>query len=393
MSESQAASAEAQQVVEREITPIPEDALNSLADLVFRDEDVVEAEEIPVDHNGDPIIALENDAPEVNKEPVKEEKPSNSNILSLQLDKEKIQDLPSLLAALPEDLIIKHKFDGEVGEFSLKEAIEKVINNEAGMKTVHKKLTDVDKREKAWYNERQEYLKSVEDLKQTAQSGNMVGVSEKILGMLGYAPHTAKAQLLAELRPEFERLYTMSEDEIRNEQLKAENEYYSKQNETRAKQLSKEQALSELQKAVVSVKETHGIDDAEWSEAFNQLNKEIPPDQDFSYKDVAQKVLQAREQRNFDSKISSVFDGFESLPEAFVNEVVTFTKQNPQFSVEAIRDSVKKAISDAEATKRSQNEAELAKELKAKTTNKQPSQQQILEELEDLSSLVYRDED
>jgi hypothetical protein len=301
--------------------------------------------------------------------------------------------LPSLLEALPEDLVIQHKFDGEMGQFSLKEAIERVINNEAGMKTVHKKLTDVDKQAKAWYNEKQEYLKSVEDLRQTAQSGNLVGVSAKILDMLGYAPHTAKAQLLAELRPEFERLYSMSPDEIRNEQLKEENEYYSKQNETRAKQLSKEKAITDLQKSVVSVKETHGISDDEWSEAFNQLNKEIPADQDFSYKDVAQKVLSVREQLSFNNKMSSVLDGFNGLPQEFVNEVVTFTKQNPQFSVEAIRDSVKKAISDAEATKKAQVEAELAKELKTKTTNKQPSQQTTLDQLEDLSSLVYRDED
>lgn len=392
MSESQAAPAEAQQVITKEINTIPEDVLNSLSDLVFRDEDIQDAPEIALDHNDDPIINIEDNEIK-NESTISDEKPIDSNTLTLQLDKQKIQDLPSLLAALPEDLVIKHKFDGEIGEFSLKEAIERVINNEAGMKTVHKKLTDVDKREKAWYNEKQEYLKSVEDLKQTAQSGNLVGVSAKILGMLGYAPHNAKAQLLAELRPEFERLYTMSEDEVRNERLKEENEYYSKQNETRAKQLSTEKALTDLQKSVVSVKETHGISDAEWSEAFNQLNKEVPQDQDFSYKEVAQKVLSVREQQSFNTKVSSVFEGFDSLPDEFVNEVVTFTKQNPQFSVEAIRDSVKKAISDASAVKKAQNEAELAKELKTKTTNKQPSQQNVLEELEDLSSLVYRDED
>ena len=178
--------------------------------------------------------------------------------------------------------------------------LERLKNEVSGEKEIARRFTELDKKEKNVYNMVREFKDYLGTFDKKAKDGDIVGAISYLGQLAGTAPHIVKEQLVAALTPEVLRRQHVSRDEIDYELQLEDLEYNKSLQESKAKQLAAEQAAyqAELRAAKLnSLRETHGIDEQTWNEAFSELDREVPQGEPVTPQMVIDRAKQSITQR------------------------------------------------------------------------------------------------
>lgn len=276
-----------------------------------------------------------------------------------------------------ESQVFEVKIDGEIEEVSLQD----LKNDYSGRKAIAQRFTELDKEKKQLYNERSLIEKHIGTFAEKAKSGDIMAGVGYLAEIAGIPPYVFKEQLIAASRPEVERRYQLSEQEQQKELLSAELDYMKAQKESETKRQAAEQTKQELQTQVNSVRETHGITEEIWDQAYKALDKELPPEADLTIDDVRDRSLDIKAtalSTNLLSEFNEVSEDAQGTLKKIILDNPNFTEDDLKGIIQA---SLDKAKSEAEETKAKELGSKLktkvktsAKPAKSKDNNNNNSQ-------------------
>jgi hypothetical protein len=246
------------------------------------------------------------------------------------------------------------KVDGEMQFVSL----EELGNDYSGQKALQQRFTEFDRENKAFKSELDEVNGYVNNFREKMQAEGAMEAMSYLGEFTGMAPYQIKRQLMEQLAPEIDRLRNMSNAELQAEYATEEKNYLQKSIESEREEFQAQQAQGELEREVISVRETHGIDDSEWDQAISFLreheqairNQDPNVVMDANY--VAETILDARA---YDRAESAIGASSVNLSESESGEILSALHEvafnNPDFTQEDLVDLVKSARSQAVETK------------------------------------------
>ena len=223
--------------------------------------------------------------PKENKQQTKREDHDEEADLGTEAEEGKLQayqqEIKKILARagdnemeLAANTLFKHKVDGQEVDVDLQE----LLNNYSGKVSYDKKFQEFSTTKKNFETMQAQYNaeinainKYIGEFGERMKNNDASGALEYFAEFAGMKPYEFRRELLKQLMPEMERMNTMSPEELRSEELQAQNLYLQKEQESAQQRLQQEQAVMELQREIVSVQEALGISGDEFREAYNDL--------------------------------------------------------------------------------------------------------------------------
>lgn len=262
------------------------------------------------------------------------------------------------------------KIDGEEQFVSLDE----LGNDYSGQKAIQQRFNELDRENKEFKQEVDTVNEYMNTFLQTSKElGALEGV-KYLSSLSGTPPHLIERQLMQELAPKIEELQQMSPDQIQAKYTQEENEYLKQSLESKQEQSAAEQAQGELQNEISHVRETHGIDDKEWDEAYQyiveneQAIREELNGQPIDAAFVADMILDTRA---FDTAVnafsSAAVDVSEDDP--LLHELTEISKRNPDFDNDDLVELIKTAKKSAVESKASEGIAKRKQKSKGSSSN------------------------
>lgn len=318
---------------------------NAIDFAVEGDDTEVEVDEISASNEDTP----EKEKQEVIEEDIKEDKPIEEDKELEEEDKpidnEKEGDLKSELTLESVQGSLEDgsyestiKVDGKEEIVSLKE----LKSNYSGKVAYDKKFTELDKRDKINQAEYKKINTVVDNFANGVKEGDILSAFSKVGEFAKIPSYILKEQLIAALTPEINRRAGLSEDQINNESLTEQNKYLKESKESENKKLISEQATSALNNKVNSIRETHKIEDVEWTSAIKTLDERLPKDQPITPELVQEEILSTRIDSRavelltkYDAPLGGNADWIKSLKEII--------NQNPDFTDEDVNDIIETA--------------------------------------------------
>jgi len=301
-------------------------------------DDIPEATDLDIENDNDALIEketkLENE--ELNKEV--EEVASEEESEDAKVDepaseeKEEIEDKKEGDQNLDEKLI-EVKIDGKTEEVSLQD----LKNNYSGKVAYDKKFSELDTERTAYKKEIDDINKYVTELGDTMTSKSMLEGYYKVGEMVNIPPHVIKAQLIKELVPEIDRLRDLSQPEIDLEHQRAENEYLTTKYEADKNKTAAEQASSELQSKIDSVRANHNVEQEEWDKAFKHLDETLPPADVITPELMENAIIDSRISLRAEKALSE-FEATLSEDAEVVASLKNIMKENPDFDDNDIKE-------------------------------------------------------
>ena len=178
---------------------------------------------------------------------------------------------------LDSNTMFSHKVDGQDVEVDLQE----LLNNYRGKVSYEQKFQELAQQRKEAEQEYAEYNDYVEEyehymgkIAEHLENNNTLGALEVWAESTGVEPHQFKRELLAALSPEIERRSLLSEEELRAEDLAAQNEYLSRQAEQQQTQMQDIAEMQNVANEIRDVQQQYGIDDEDFREAYTVLSEQ-----------------------------------------------------------------------------------------------------------------------
>lgn len=273
------------------------------------------------------------------------------------------------LEEMPDDTKILAKVDGELQEITLKE----FKNGISGEKAIAKRFSEYDRKEKEFNAQMNEVNEYINDLGNTIRNSSVLEGVSKIAELTGAAPHLVKEALIKELMPEIERRYGLDENELALELKQQENDYLKQRTESENKKLQQEQAQRELQLEVMRTRETHNIDEATWTEALNDLDAKLPPNEPITVETVAEYV-------NFNrasSRAESILNEWDSsylengeVVDALIDSII----ESPDYSDADFKEILSNAFGE---TKKVEAQKAVEKKVESKSKNVKSQKEEV----------------
>ena len=273
------------------------------------------------------------------------------------------------LEEMPDDTKILAKVDGELQEITLKE----FKNGISGEKAIAKRFSEYDRKEKEFNAQMNEVNEYINDLGNTIRNSSVLEGVSKIAELTGAAPHLVKEALIKELMPEIERRYGLDENELALELKQQENDYLKQRTESENKKLQQEQAQRELQLEVMRTRETHNIDEATWTEALNDLDAKLPPNEPITVETVAEYV-------NFNrasSRAESILNEWDSsylengeVVDALIDSII----ESPNYSDADFKEILSNAFGE---TKKVEAQKAVEKKVESKSKNVKSQKEEV----------------
>ena len=210
-----------------------------------------------------------------------------------EVSEEAIEEIKKILARQGDDeleiaanAIFKQKVDGEEVDVSLQD----LLNNYSGKQSYDRKFQELSETKKQFESDREAYDKDIEDIysvlngfKEKMQNNDAMGALQYFASFAGMKPYEFRENLVRAMAPEVARMSQMSEEQLLNERLQAQNEYLLQQQESENVKVQEKQAVEELQAEIQQVQEAHGISDEDFESAYHELadseyEGEITPD-------------------------------------------------------------------------------------------------------------------
>lgn len=273
------------------------------------------------------------------------------------------------LEEMPDDTKILAKVDGELQEITLKE----FKNGISGEKAIAKRFSEYDRKEKEFNAQMNEVNEYINDLGNTIRNSSVLEGVSKIAELTGAAPHLVKEALIKELMPEIERRYGLDENELALELKQQENDYLKQKTESENKKLQQEQAQRELQLEVMKTREAHNIDEATWTEALNDLDAKLPPNEPITVETVAEYV-------NFNrasSRAESILNEWDSsylengdVVDALIDSII----ESPEYSDADFKEILSNAFGE---TKKVEAQKAVEKKVESKSKNVKTQKEEV----------------
>lgn len=269
------------------------------------------------------------------------------------------------------------KVDGEEQFVSL----EELGNDYSGQKALQRRFTELDRENKSFKSEVDTVNSYVNTFREKAQSGDMEAAI-KYLGELGGIPaYQIERQLMQQLTPKIQELSQMTPTELQAKYVQEENEYLKGSIESERSQYQAQQAQVELQQEIVTIRETHGIDDGEWEGALNFLRehekaiRDANPDIVMDANFVADYI---RDERAYNNSVSAFEAAGVNPSESgnLVNELQRIAYENPDFTQEDLVELVNTAQRSAVTSKVSEGLGKRVEKHNQKPKQKQTQTQQ-----------------
>lgn len=183
---------------------------------------------------------------------------------------------------LDANTMFTHKVDGEEVNVGLQE----LLNNYSGKVSYEQKFQELADQRKIAEQEYADYAEAVEEYENYMDSitnhleqNNTLGALETWAEATGVEPHQFKRELLAALAPEIERRSLLSEEELKAEDLAAQNEYLSRQAEHQQSEIQNIAEMQDVANQIRSVQEEYGINDEDFRDAYDMLSEQEGFDQ------------------------------------------------------------------------------------------------------------------
>jgi len=293
---------------------------------------------------------------EVKKEEKPVEEPKKETNSSEEVKKDEKSPTES---KKPEEQTFTVKINGKEEEVSLQE----LKNGFSGAKEVARRFKELDNERKEWQNEKstvEGWIKDVGTL--FANNDTFKGISY-IADLAGIPGYVLKEQLITAVTPEIQARMSMTNEELRNQQLRSENEYIQSKNESERQRREAEQARQaeqsaeqELQANIQSVQETHNISEEEWEKVYNRLDEELPKDADLTVEMVRDAVLETRKSKEQVETVESLVLNLSEEDRSIVNqswkdELLDLMSRNPSLNKEDISIIISDSIETYKKTK------------------------------------------
>lgn len=256
-----------------------------------------------------------------------------------EASEEQIEEIKKLIAKYGEEeleiaanAMFKHKVDGEEVDVELQE----LLNNYSGKISYDRKFQEFSTKKKEFEEFKNTYDKDIKDIytvlngfKDKMQNNDAMGALDYFASFAGMKPYEFRENLIRSVAPEVLRISQLSEEQLRNERLQAENDYLVQQKESENAKFQEEQALRELQNEIKQVQEAHSISDEDFQKSYQELldsdyEGEINPSTVAEYYTHASAFSKAEEVLNVvDSNLISNDELVESLQKVIV--------ENPDF--------------------------------------------------------------
>jgi len=212
----------------------------------------------------------------------KSEPKAESNSEEIEASEEAIEEeIKKILARQGEEdvelyanTMFKHKVDGEEVDVDLQE----LLNNYSGKVSYDKKFQEFSSQRKEFEEYKNVYDKDIETINgyinnfaEKIKNNDAMGALEYFAEFSGMKPHEFRRELLNQLAPEVFRLNEMSPEQLQAEDLRAQNEYLLRQQESDQKRSQEQQAQKELEMEIANVQEAHNISDEDFNNAYQEL--------------------------------------------------------------------------------------------------------------------------
>ncbi len=309
-----------------------------------------EPEEKPKEEESAPVE-------EADDKEVKEEEKEESKALSIE--------------DMDDDAVLSVKVDGEMQEISLKEFKSGI----SGQKALSQKWSEVDRVHK----QNQKDIKDVNDYVNTFSSkmkeGDALAAMEYLGSFSGMGGHQIKASLIKALMPDIERMGIMSQSEIDLEYQTADNSFLKEQREQDLVKQDERQASENLNRLVTETRNSLSIEDNEWNDAIDYLDKHLDKDQAITPELVGEYVQFERAGSQAEVLLKDV-EGENLFNDVNMDALQQVILDNPNFTEEDLKEVV------AESFKMAKNNAVEEKIGKQAVTKKVSGKQTKSEEQE-----------
>ena len=291
------------------------------------------------------------------------------------------QEIKRILAKQGEDelelaanTLFRQKVDGQEVDVDLQE----LLNNYSGKMSYDKKFQELSSQRKDFEQTQKEYNKQIENINNyingfadKLKNNDALGALSYFAEFSGMKPHEFQRELLSQIAPEVERRAIMTPEELKNEELQAQNEYLLKQQESAQEQSQRQQALVELEKEIANVQEAHGISDEAFENAYNELvdsnyEGEINP------KAVAEYYMHSQAFSRADEILSSISPQLASQDQV-IETLQQVIMENPSFDNNDLKEIVQEVYGDMikQASKTVSKKAEPKKQEKKVSQSKE----------------------
>lgn len=271
---------------------------------------------------------------------------------------------------LADDAVVKVKVDGELQEISVKE----FKNGISGSKAIAKRFSEYDQKEKAFKQESEEINQYVNTFAEKMNAKDPVAALEYLSSFTQVPAYQVKELLIESLMPEIVRRSGLNEDQLSIEQSREKLDFEKKQIESEREKISAEQSQKDLQSKIQSAREAHSIEEAEWNDAFQQLDEKLPANEAITLETVKEYVLFNRAEEVLKSVNETLLDD-----QLVVNNIIMVQKTHPELTVEELQEVARQAYGEAQnlETQKRLEEATEQKSASAKQTKKAPIEESI----------------
>ena len=245
------------------------------------------------------------------------------------------------------DTIFKHKVDGEEVDVSLQD----LLNNYSGKVSYDKRFQEFSSERNRYQEEKERHDAEITEIKgyiddfaEKIKNEDALGALEYFAEFAGMKPYEFRTELVRQISPEVERRSMMSPEEIENENLRAQNDYLIRQQESEANNKTTEQSHQELGREIRRVQEAHDIADDDFSNAYRELlqsefDGEITPSIVGEYYVHTQAFSKAE---SILSQVDATLAGNEQIVESFQKVIV----ENPSFDDDDLNEIVQEVYGE-----------------------------------------------
>lgn len=293
-------------------------------------------------------------APKENKSSSKEEGDAKEVDTAEEAIEEEIK---KILARQGEDDVelyantsFKHKVDGEEVDVELQE----LLNNYSGKVSYDKKFQEFSSDKKDFERYKNEYDNDIEQINgyinnfaEKIKNNDAMGALEYFAEFAGMKPHEFRSNLLNQLTPEIYRRSEMSPEQLQAEELRSQNDFLQRQQESDQKRSQEEQALRELEMEIANVQEAHNISDEDFQSAYESLVEE-DMGQPITPNLVADYYVNVQAFNKADAILGQI-DPNLSEQDEIIDTLQDIIIQNPEFDDQDLVDIVSQVYADTKA--------------------------------------------
>ena len=306
---------------------------------------------------------------EVDKKELSENsKEENSKEISDTTEKELVEEIKKLEAKfgeerleIPQDAVLKVTIDGKEQEVSINE----LRNHYSGKVAWDKKFSELGVDKKKFTEEKTLVERYVNEFASLANKKDFAGAMEYLAQMAGQNPLNFRRELRNQIINDHKQMLQMSEEQLKAFELKEENDFLKRQQESVNRNTEEHQTVQEMQNQLVQFQEAQKVSDEELLAAYDDLKAsyqgEIGIDTLREYIDTS---------RAFDRATKAVesVSPLEAVNDEVLSSIAKIAVENPDFDsnelVEIFKEAYPELVNNSNKKSVSKKAVEGAKNAK-----------------------------